>query len=130
MGIIKLDGFERIYAVEQFPKEWEKLFKKQHKKRIAADDWLANNLALLDENAALQTMQNHEHYEPVISSHPQLYSIHNKSELNQRVLYYIITEKNEVLLLTAFIEKKKSDYDLATQRAENRIKHLHREKEI
>lgn len=53
-----------------------------------------------------------------------LYSIrHPETRKNVRVIY-TITEDHEIILLTAFLEKRDSDYQNAIRTAEKRLKNL------
>lgn len=50
MEILKLDGFNNIYYIEPFPKEWQELFKNDKKSEERYSGWLDNKLRILDEN--------------------------------------------------------------------------------
>lgn len=123
MSIIKLEGFDNIYCTKQFPKEWVELFGKSKRDKEKYDKWLDNRLAKLDVDVSFVS-NNDPKFEHISNSDPRLYAIHGRSKNNPRVLYYIINEKNEAILLTPFLEKSKSDYDTAKRRAENRASEI------
>lgn len=123
MEILKLDGFNNIYYIEPFPKEWQELFKNDKKSEERYSGWLDNKLRILDENPIFFT-RCHQSFEYVDNSKPQICSIHQRSKKNPRALYYLLIDKNKAVLLTPFLEKSKSDYKLAVSRAEQRVKKL------
>lgn len=123
MDIIKLDDYENIYCVKHFQKEWQDLFKNDSKSYERYSEWLDRNLRFLDEDPIFFS-DNHRNFEYVSNSNPRIYSIHERSKKNPRVLYYLLSNRNEAILLTSFLEKNKSDYKLATQRAVKRAKQL------
>lgn len=124
MEITKLEDFKNISYVNQFPKEWNNLFKNDKRTKRHYDDWLYNRLSILDENPVLLSHTDTVHFEDVTNSHPKIYSIHGRSKKNPRVLYYLVTDNNKVVLLSAFIESKGSDYRLTKQKTEERAKQL------
>ncbi len=120
MGIIKFRDFKNISFLSRFEKEWKDLFIKDKANQERYDSWLDNKLNMLDIDPIAVSNSGHKNFEDVTNSKPKIYSIHERSRKNPRVLYYLLTDKNEVILLTAFIENNKSDYNIATRRAEQR----------
>ena len=53
-----------------------------------------------------------------------LYAIRHKSKLNPRVIFTFQLEGGVIVLLTAFKEKSKSDYDAAVKRSKQIMKGL------
>lgn len=123
MDIIKLDDFKNIYCVNNFQKEWRGLFKKDTKSYERYAEWLDRHLHYLDEDPVFFS-NNNKNFECVINSNPHIHSIHGRSKKNPRVLYYLLTNNNKVVLLTSFLEKNKSDYKIAKRRAEERAEQL------
>ena len=124
MELIKTEGFENIYQVDQFEKE----FKKIAKKDTRYYEWLFAKLSVL-EKMGMKALKL-ESFEPLPSTNPKLYSIrYPHSPLNPRVIY-IYVNGNEIHLLTAFKESSKktnSDYESAIKIAHERLKYLEEE---
>ncbi len=124
MELIKTEGFENIYQVDQFEKE----FKKIAKKDTRYYEWLFAKLSVL-EKMGMEALKL-ESFEPLPSTNPKLYSIrYPHSPLNPRVIY-IYVNGNEIHLLTAFKESSKktnSDYESAIKIAHERLKYLEEE---
>ena len=124
MELIKTEGFENIYQVDQFEKE----FKKIAKKGTRYYEWLFAKLSVL-EKMGMEALKL-ESFEPLPSTNPKLYSIrYPHSPLNPRVIY-IYANGNEIHLLTAFKENSKktnSDYESAIKIAHERLKYLEEE---
>ena len=121
MDLIKTEGFDNVYEVKPFQKEFEKTVKKD--KRYYK--WLREKLAIL-EKLGMEALKL-ESFEPLPFTDPRLYSIrYPKSPINPRVIY-IYANGKEVYLLTAFKESSKnsnSDYEAAIKVAEERLKYI------
>lgn len=120
MGINIYENFNNIYYVSQMEKELSKLTK--GKKDFAK--WLRNQLAFLDAEG-VETVLQRKPFEKLTNQ--ELYKIKHISPHNERILYFATVDEN-VILLTAFCEKNKSDYrlaiDLANQRKNKVLKEL------
>lgn len=118
-----MSNYDNVYCLDRFEKEWKDLFKKDSAKtKRKYDEWLDEKLNKLDVDASFNSKHMPKKFEIVQNSNPVIHSIHEKTKKNAKVLYYIITETNKVILLTAFVEKSKSDYNIAKNRAEERVK--------
>lgn len=116
----KLDGFERIYFVDSFFKEFKKLFNKDaqaYNKYIAK---LNEHLTILDNSESSLTLPR---FEP-LKNEKNLLAIRFVSKLNVRVIFSIEANGTIVLLLTSFKEKSTSDYNSAINRAKKYVKEL------
>ena len=121
MGLLKVDGFNRIYQLEEFQEEFEDTVS-ETKTTGRYHEWLRTKLRQLDA-LGYQACKLRD-FEPLTDTDPKLYSIrYPKSPKNTRVLY-IYVEGSRVYLLHAFNEKSKSDYANAIKTATNRIKSL------
>lgn len=119
LEIEKVGGYERIYQVDCFEKEF---LKTTSEKNLNGryHRWLRQKLYSLDD--FINNPLNPEDFEPLQSTNPKLFSIrYPRSKKNPRVLY-IYVGKNQVYLLHAFKESKKSDYVNAIKIAESRAK--------
>ena len=121
LELLKTEGFNNIYEVEPFKKEFQKIAKRDNRDY----NWLIAKLRMLEKKGmdALKL----ESFEPLPNTNPKLYSIrYPHSPLNPRVIYVYING-NEIYLLTAFKESSKktnSDYDSAIKVAQDRLKYL------
>lgn len=120
MNIIKLDGYNDIYAVENFLDEYKDLFKKNMNEYRKYLTKLKSNLKILDvqKEKAIQFQQ----FERV--ENQPFYSIRHVSKFNPRVIYAYIDENDRIILLTSFRETKTADYRPALDRAKERMKLL------
>ena len=116
MDIKKLGAFDHVYAVEGFADEFKHLFDPREYKRYS--DWLNRSLTMVEEGHPLRMPLFEK-----LGGCEGLYSIRNpNSKKNPRVLfmYYLghtSDGKARIILLTAFMEKSKSDYNKAIERA-------------
>lgn len=121
LELLKTEGFENVYEVDQFQKEFAKITKKNRRYY----DWLRAKLAML-EKKGMEALKM-ESFETLPYTNPKLYSIrYPHSRLNPRVIY-VYANRNEIYLLTAFKESSKkgnSDYDSAIKVANDRLKYI------
>ncbi|MFI3169365.1 MAG: type II toxin-antitoxin system RelE/ParE family toxin [Faecalibacterium sp.] len=124
MNIVKTKGFENIYEVDYFRKEFKAITDEKWKLSEPFpryQKWLIGRLAVLDKNP--QEALHSNHFEK-LNADPTIYAIrYPKSKLNPRVLYVCVEDKN-IILLTAFKEKSSSDYANAISVAQSRWKLL------
>ena len=118
MHIIKIAGYNRIYAVDVFDKEYRALFGKNLKDYAVCSTKLNANLEILDSSTIEEALS----YQQIekLKNCSGLYAIRYKSKLNPRVILAINFDSN-IILLTAFKEKSKSDYNNAIARANERM---------
>ena len=121
MDIIQYDEFDNVFYVEDFKQELVEL-KKQDR---GFAKWLFKRLSMLSTNAALQT--DGVRFEEL--DNEELYAIRRpESRFNQRVIYYIVSEDNSVILLSAFREVHgRRDYKPAINNANSRLNNLRKE---
>lgn len=120
MRLVKIEGYCKIYAVEIFGKEYRSLFGKSLKDFNDCLSKLNTNLEILDSSTIEEAL-----------TYPQieqlkncgLYAIRHKSKINPRVILAFNYESN-IILLTSFKEKSKSDYDNAIVRAKERMREI------
>lgn len=119
MEIEKLEGFEKIYQVDCFKKEFEQVTS-ETKTNGRYHKWIRKKLSILESlgTNALKL----EEFEKLSDTSPNLYSIrYPHSKKNPRVIY-IYVEQGMVYLLHAFKEKNDSDYKNAINIAQKRAK--------
>lgn len=125
MEIVKNAMFSKVYEVDCFKKE----FKEMTKEKFSISPpfqryqkWLIGSLTILEEQGLeVLKLKNFEQLENV---KPNIYSIrYPNSKINPRVLYVYLKE-GEILLLAAFKEKNKSDYNRNIKMAQQRLKLL------
>lgn len=119
MDIIKSKDFNKIYECVAFSGELQKLFKKHPHAYKEYAAFLFAALKMLD---TAEDPPIYGKFEKLKCKTP-LYSLRYKREKNVRVLYFWC-EEGQVILLTAFEEKEKSDYTEAIRRSEKRLKSL------
>ena len=120
MQLEKVDGYEHIYAADSFFDGYSKMFGKHKKKEEARYmEKLLVNLRILDSGGQYLGMQQ---FEKLKSSN--LYAIRHVSKMNPRVIFFYQDEDGTVLLLHSFLEKSKSDYEAAIQKASHILKEL------
>ena len=114
MNLVKLTGFESIYAIDDFQKEYAKLFGKSIAQRKEYYKKLLVNLGILDKLKldALEMQQ----FEP-LSNEDGVYSIRHVSKVNPRVIFTMVTSDGLIILLTCAKEKSTSDYTRAIKKA-------------
>ena len=124
LQILKLDGFNRIYAVEGFAEEFDKVVSEK-KNDGRYHNWLRRKLFVLDDSGYVALSD--RDFEPLENSDPKMYAIrYPKSPKNPRVIYAYV-DNGEVYLLHTFKETSKktgSDYRSAIKIAENRLKSI------
>jgi len=120
--IQKVSGLKNIYKVDSFDSDMDALFKNNKGDRKRFEVWLYTKLAILDSMGRDAILL--EQFEDLVGTQPKLYAIrHPHSILNERYVY-VYVDGEDVLLLTAFKEKSKRDYDPAIQRAYNILNNL------
>lgn len=118
MDVVHLDDFNRIKCLDVFEDELNKLFSKSIPEKKKYLKFLYAELHKIDNRK--ETIQREE---PINYKDITLYSIRKRAQKNTRVLYFYMKDDN-IILLTAFDEKNKSDYDNANERAYRRLKNL------
>ena len=118
LEIQKITGYNRIYQAECFPDEVIDMFGKNTGEMRRYFKWLYAWLHILDVEG-LNAM-NYEQFEHLKDTEkPHLYAIrHPHSIINERYIYVYLDDESAVLL-TAFMEKDKKDYNAAIKRAQN-----------
>lgn len=120
MEIIKLKGYEHLYAVDSFFLEYQALFGKsaaEHKKHLTK---LRTSLGILDRE--LQAAVQYQQFEKL--SGEELYSIRHVSKANPRVIYAFFTDDGKIILISCFKEHNAADYQRGIQQAKSRINQL------
>lgn len=129
VDIEKLDGFEHIYQIDRFQKEFCKAFdvparyfslKGVHNKNKYVS-WLRLSLEKLEhcnkQDMHLPDFEHIEYYDDGI-----IYVIRNTQlPKNPRVLYVYYPEEEAIILLVPFMEKHDHDYDAPKETARRRI---------
>lgn len=133
MDLVKFRGWNNIYAVERFEKEFEKLTKENVSKNPLGryNNWLHNRCEKLDsdsgnavdgkciEDLHVEVKENGDTF--------SLYSVrYSRSKLNPRVIFTFMNGKT-VILLCCFAEKSSNDYDKAINLCKKRLKALCKE---
>ncbi len=103
MEIQRIEGFKRIYALDQCFKELDHLYKNNKDEKKEYKKFLYSQLSKI-ENKKEKPRQ----AEPIVYKQEIFYSIRRRSKKNTRILYYYMDQGN-IVLLTAFDEKNKYD---------------------
>lgn len=121
---LEIEGLNDVYALSVVKKEFKKAVDepwRDEKPLKMYQKTLLQDLAVLDAQKEKAIV--FEQFE-LLSGTENLYSIrHPKTQKNVRVLY-TFTERLEVVLLVAFLEKSTSDYQNAMRTASSRLKWL------
>ena len=128
MRLIKFRGWDNIFAVDRFEKEFEKLTKEKASKDPPDryNSWLHNRCEKLDRDGkeAIDGFY-FEDLKTTITADGEefnLYSIrYSRSKLNPRVIFSIY-EGQTFILLYSFAEKSTNDYKKAIALCKNRLK--------
>lgn len=113
-----MPNFENIYRVDKFDKEFQRLFGKSKADYFRYLDQLERKLYILDDLGICAT--DGYVFEKLVDRSEEIYSItFRRSKNNPRVIYFI--NDSDIILLTAFLEKSTSDYDIGCNRAEKRV---------
>lgn len=124
MQVLKLEGFNKIYIVENFSSEFDKVVSERNTNG-RYHKWLRRKLAVLDANG--YGVLSDRDFEPLENCDPKLYAIrYPKSPKNPRVVYAYV-EDGAVYLLHTFKESSKSsgsDYQAGIRTATNRLKSI------
>lgn len=120
MEIIKLEGYNRIYAVESFFSEYNSMFGKSKAIHIQYLKKLRTNLDILDKE--MKKSIQYQQFEQLENTN--LYSIRHVSKVNPRVIFAYIDNDGNVILLSSFKEGKRADYSRAMEQAKQRLKQL------
>ncbi len=126
MNIYKCNDFKRIYCSENFWDDYRSLFGKNKKDFDSYCSRLISNLSFLDNIKNMNLALQNQNFEKLSNS--SFYSIRHVSKLNPRVIFICFVENtdnlDEIILLTAFLEKDKKDYAKAIQKANSILKSL------
>jgi len=124
LRVLKLDGFDKIYVVDCFGEEFDKVVSEKNVNG-RYHKWLRRKLSVLDARGygALSDRD----FEPLEDCDPKLYAIrYPKSPKNPRVVY-VYVDDGAVYLLHTFKESSKtsgSDYRSGIKVATNRLKQI------
>lgn len=118
MEIVHFDEFNRITYLDVFEDELNKLYSKSIQEKTKYLKFLFAELHKIDNRN--ETINREE---PINYKGINLFSIRKRFKKNTRVLYFYMKDDN-IILLTAFDEKNKSDYDNAKERSYRRLKKL------
>lgn len=125
METFQLEGFERIYELATFKKEFERTV---NERRIIYppfpryQKWLISCLTILDVEGEA-AIQSGKFEQLIMDSKPKIYSMrYPHSKKNVRVLYGF--KDNKIILLLAFAEKSGSDYKKNIDTAQRRLNKL------
>ena len=130
INLEKVENCNRVFQVDSFEKEYRALFGKNPFVFSRYQNKLLFNLQQLDAEG-LKVLSFCERFEDLhqdVSGYT-IYSIRHKSKtMNPRVLFFCHNKMQEAfILLNCFLEKSKSDYDRAIERAKGKILKLLRE---
>lgn len=118
MEVKPVKGFDRIFTLERCQEEIKQLYKDNNVEKKNFEKFLLAQLTKIENRN--ETVK---HEEPIIYKNEKFYSIRRRAKKNTRVLYYYIKNGN-IILLTAFDEKRASDYERAKERAYARLRTL------
>ena len=123
MQLNLVEGLNRVYIIPQVETELKKLFGKSQKDLNNYKEYLISQLQIVER---VDKHLDEFPFEHLKETHADLYRIRSKSKRkNVRVIYYYqIDEK--IVLLCAFEERSKADYDRAIALALKRIKEIER----
>lgn len=122
MTVVKLDGYNRVYAIDSVMSEFKALFGKNSSAYMKELKRLRTSLAILDADPVAAVMHNKTRFEHLENT--SIYAIRHVSQSNPRVLYATFDDRGNIILLYCFKEKSKSDYNAAISTAEKRFEEV------
>lgn len=122
MEIIKVKGYNTIYALSTFKSDYRKMFSKSENEYDRHLRKLRLNLNILDEKHLSVLNGSYPQFEKLTNEN--LYSIRHITQMNPRVIFAYVSEENNILLLTCTLEKSSSDYASALAKAKSALKTL------
>ena len=122
MKLLLLSGYKKIYAVDSFWEEYQKLFGKDLDSYVKEKEVLLTRLQMLDGRPLSELLRLSVQFERL--SNEDLYVIRHVSKRNPRVIFVTSDEEGNVVLLNSFLEKKRGDYEIAKNKARERMKLL------
>lgn len=122
MKLLLLSGYKKIYAVDSFWEEYQKLFGKDLDSYVKEKEVLLTRLQMLDGRPLSELLRLSAQFERL--SNEDLYVIRHVSKRNPRVIFVTSDEEGNVVLLNSFLEKKRGDYEIAKNKARERMKLL------
>ena len=120
MRLEKVRGYNNIYAVDIFFKEYEELFGKNKKAVQQHIKMLHTKLYVLDDEWG-RSLQ-YKMFEKLEGC--PFYSIRQLTKWNPRIIFAYRDRSGKIMLLSCCKEKKRSDYDRAIERAYHRMSFL------
>lgn len=118
-----INQLKRVFYVNTFEKDLKKQFAKSNAELTEYYKYLLANLTVLDEAATPPTEGN---FEKLTLDNYNIYRLKSPSKRkNVRVLYFYL-ENDNIILLSAFQEKNKSDYKNNINKAVETIKNIER----
>lgn len=122
MELLKISGYEKIYEVDVFEKEFYAMFSKSKGEAKRYQNWLDKRLHVLDQLGAQAT--DGLNFKK-LSGYDNMYEIrYPRSKANPRVIYCILSDDGALILLAASKEKSSSDVSSAAERAFSRLRIL------
>ena len=121
MRIESLDEYKNIYAVSSFWDNYRRLFGKDSSSYQREKKRLLTNLNMLDTCPLIELL-NLAPFERLTNE--DLYVIRHVSKHNPRVIFVAGDDDGNFYLIHSFLEKDRSDYEIAKQKAKDIIKQL------
>ena len=122
MKLLLHSGYKKIYAVDSFWEEYQKLFGKDLDSYVKEKEVLLTRLQMLDGRPLSELLRLSAQFERL--SNEDLYVIRHVSKRNPRVIFVTSDEEGNVVLLNSFLEKKRGDYEIAKDKAREPMKLL------
>lgn len=121
MEILHTEGYEAVYEIDSFKSDFNRMFKKDSGNRKRYLNWLDRRLHLLEElgRYAVET----EGFEWLEGSDVLCCMRYPHSKRNPRIVY-VYADGENIILLTAFMEKASQDYKAAIKRSERAVERL------
>lgn len=122
MRIKKYNIGDNIYVAESFDGDYRNLYGKSKDSFEKNKLKLNKNLSVLEKVGIKTAISDYQQFEYLTNEN--LFSIRHVSKLNPRVIFAYCAPEGQILLLSCVLEKNKSDYDKAINKANNIIKEL------
>lgn len=115
MHLLSLQGYNHIYAVDSFFDDFKKLFGKDTYTYESEKKHLLVSLRMLDQQPLSELLKMGARFERL--SNEDLYVIRHVSKTNPRTIFVTGDEDGNLYLLNCFLEKNRSDYEIAKEKA-------------
>lgn len=115
MKLLSLKGYNHIYTVDSFFDDFKKMFGKDAHTYESEKKYLLSSLKMLDQQPLSELLKMGARFEHLTNE--DLYVIRHVSKTNPRSIFVTGDDDGNLYLLNCFLEKSRSDYEIAKEKA-------------